>query len=70
MKDFSAELYTLMQGRAFKAILSSIHQLSQEQGISEREAAESVIQAFRKVDRIWSEYIFHEGVDRLKSQPG
>lgn len=69
-RDFSAELYTLIESPAFRAILSSIRQLARSQGVSEREAAEAMIQTFRKVDRVWSDYIFQEGIDRLKNQIG
>jgi len=67
-RDFSAELYALIESPAFRTILNAIRQLARLQGISDREAAESLIQTFRKVDRIWGDYIFQEGIDRLKNQ--
>lgn len=67
-KDFSRELFELTESSAFKAILSAVKQLSQLQGISERQASEQVIQTFRKMDEVWGEYLFHEGVDRLRGQ--
>jgi hypothetical protein len=69
-RDFSAELYALIESPAFRSILSAIKQMARAQGISEREAAEAVIQTFRKVDRIWGEYVFQEGIDRLRGQVG
>jgi hypothetical protein len=65
-RDFAAELYELTESASFKAILSAVRQLSRVQGISERQAAEHVIQTFRKMDEVWSEYLFREGVDRLR----
>jgi hypothetical protein len=66
-RDFSSELATLVQSSAFQVILSSVKQLSRLEGISEREAAEKLIQTFRKLDQTWSDYVFKEGVDRLRS---
>lgn len=65
-RDFSAELYQLTQSSSFKTILSAVRNLSRIQGISERQAAEEVIQTFRKMDEIWSQYLVREGVDRLR----
>ncbi len=65
-RDFSAELAALTESAPFKAILNAVRQLSCVQGIPERQAAEEVIAAFRKMDDIWSEYIFKEGLDRLR----
>ena len=65
-RDFSAELYQLTQSASFKAILSAVRHLSRVQGIHERQAAEQVIQTFRKMDEIWGEYLYREGVDRLR----
>ena len=67
-RDFTAELCGLMQGSAFKAIMGAIKTLAREESLSEKDAAERLIQTFRKVDRIWLDYIFQEGIDRLKNQ--
>lgn len=69
VRDFTAELYGLMQSRAFKAILGAIKTLARDESLSEKDAAERLIQTFRKVDRIWLDYVFQEGIDRLKHQP-
>ncbi len=66
-RDFSGELYALVDSAAFRAILNGIRQLARLQGITDREAAENVISTFRKVDRLWTDYIFQEGMDRVKS---
>jgi hypothetical protein len=69
-RDFSSELYELTESASFKAILSAVKQLARVQGIQERQAAEQVIQTFRKVDEIWGEYFFREGVDRMRNTRG
>lgn len=66
VRDFSAELAQLVESPAFRCILASARQLSKMQSISEREAAEQIIRAFRKAERIWDDYLFQEGLDRLK----
>jgi hypothetical protein len=70
VRDFSTELYALVESQAFRTILNAVRQHARLQGISERQAAEQVIQTFRKVDRLWSDYVFQEGVDRLRNQMG
>ncbi len=65
-RDFTGELSALSETSAFKTILNSIRQLSQIHGINERQAAEEVIQTFRKMDEIWGEYVFREGLDKLR----
>ncbi len=42
--------------------------MARTQQITEKEAAEQMVETFRKMDKIWGEYIFQEGVDRLKKQ--
>jgi hypothetical protein len=65
-RDFSGELYELSESSSFKAILNSVRQLSRIHGITERQAAEEVIQTFRKMDEIWGEYVFREGLDKIR----
>lgn len=64
----SAELHSLMESPAFRAILGAVRQLSRMENITEREASEQLIRAFRKADKLWSGYVHQEGIDRLKSQ--
>ena len=65
-RDFAGELYQLVETPAFEAILSAIRNLAVSSGMSERQAAEAIVQTFRKVDQVWTEYVFQEGVDRLR----
>jgi hypothetical protein len=65
-RDFSEELFGLVQSPAFRAILNSVKTHSRNEGITERLAAEQIIETFRKMDRIWGEYIAQEGIERLQ----
>lgn len=67
LRDFSAEMVSLIDSPAFRSILSSIRQLARSQGISEREAAENVIQTYRRLDRLWESYLIQEGVEKIRS---
>jgi hypothetical protein len=67
-RDFSAELHQLMDGASFKTILNAVRQLSCVQGISEQQAAEELVETFRKLDSLWDDYIYKEGVGRLRGQ--
>lgn len=69
-RDFSGELFALVETPAFRAILAAVRNLSRSQGISDREAAETLVETFRKIDGLWSAYVFQEGVDRLRSPSG
>lgn len=65
--DVSSELFGLSDSPAFKTILAAINALSREQGVAEHEAATQVIQTFRKMDKLWSEQLLHEGYARIKN---
>jgi hypothetical protein len=65
--SLSDEVYQMMNSPAFRSILVAVRQLSLEQGITEQCAAEEVIRTFRKIDTLWSEFVFQEGVNRLGS---
>ena len=65
-RDFSNELYNLVDSPSFEAILHGIRHLSNSQGVSERQAAEQIVKTFRKLDQVWTDYIFQEGVDRVQ----
>jgi tRNA nucleotidyltransferase/poly(A) polymerase len=63
------ELHLLLQSPAYRQILDATRRLATSQNVTETTAAEQLIAAFRKVDQIWSEYVFMEGVARLR-EPG
>ena len=67
-RNASSELHGLMESAPFRVILTAVRQLARTQGITERQAAEQMIQTFRKVDQIWGDYVYQEGVDRLRGQ--
>lgn len=66
-RDFSAELHELTDSAPFKAILSAVRQLSRIHGMTERQAVEQIIHTFRKMDQVWGEYVFREGLEKIKS---
>ena len=66
--DSAEEIHTLMDSPGFGAILQSIQLLAGEQGISEIDAAGELIRTFRRMDRLWTDYLIAEGVERLKLQ--
>jgi hypothetical protein len=65
-RDHSQELFALMESPAFKALMDACRAFARNQGISDREAAEELILVFRKADTLWADYVFQQGVERLK----
>ena len=65
--DHGTELYQLVQTPGFKAITEAVRILARSQGMSEKDAAETLIDTFRKVDQIWKDFVYSEGLKRLKS---
>ena len=66
LSNYSIKLSELVQGKPFQAILGAIREYAAQTGLSEEQAAEEVVQTFRDIDRVWDEYIFQEGLDKLK----
>lgn len=69
VRDYSAELCAVMESPGFRAVLTAVRTLAAAEGLSERRAAETILQTFRRVDRIWGDYLIQEGIDRLKNSP-
>ena len=67
-QNASARLQELMRKPGFQIILRAMRDYAQEYGVSEQAAAQAMIQAFRELDGIWDDFIFQEGLDRLKGQ--
>lgn len=67
-EDVSSELYALVESPEYQALLQASQLLSKQQGLSPREAAEKLIKTFRKLDRLWGEYLLREGADRLRGR--
>jgi LPS sulfotransferase NodH len=70
VRDFSAELFHLVETPAFHAILGAVRQLAKTQGVSERDAARTIIETFRNLDKLWGDYLFQEGVEQLRGKSG
>ena len=67
-KDFAAELKSLTESTGFKAILSAVKQLSQVHGLTEKEAAEKIIETFKQMDQLWCEYVSQEGLEKIRTR--
>jgi len=65
----SDELHRLVNSPAFREILEASRRLSASQGLSPQVAAETLIRTFRKVDQIWSDYVYSEGIARIREHP-
>jgi hypothetical protein len=66
LSNYSSKLNDLVQSNAFRAILDAIQAHARASGVSEEQAAEELVQTFRDIDKVWDEYIFQEGLDKLK----
>ncbi len=66
--DFTEQFKEISDSPAFHCILKAITTLAAEQNMSPEAAAEQVIQIFRKADKLWDNYIFYEGLEKLKSK--
>ncbi len=65
--NYSEKLELLLQSPPFQAILQAIRNYSIEAGVSEEQASEEIVKSFRDIDQIWDEYIFQEGLDKLRT---
>ncbi|MCC7440139.1 MAG: hypothetical protein IT285_00810 [Bdellovibrionales bacterium] len=65
-EEFSEELFRVMKSPAFHCILSSVQALAQRERLSERDAAEKLVQTFRKLDSLWSRYVVREGLEKIR----
>ena len=52
--------------KSFQAILGAIREHAAANDIPEELAAEEIVQTFRDIDRVWDDYIFQEGLNKLK----
>lgn len=68
IQDVSHLLEKLIETPAFRVILLAIRQHARNLEVSEKQAAEQIIETFRKLDELWSHYLFQEGMSRLKGR--
>lgn len=66
-RSYTQEMLDLVQTPAFRSLLGAIRTHAKQAGIPERQAAEQMISAFRRMDNLWAEYLIQEGVQRLKT---
>ena len=62
------ELEQLMQDPAYRQIIEAVSRLAESQGVDHLQAAEKLICSFRKADRIWSNYVFLQGLQQIQRQ--
>ncbi len=60
------ELTELLETPAAEAILQSVINLSQKEGISHSDASVLLINVFRKLDSLWTECLIQEGAESLQ----
>ena len=67
-RNHSDELFKWMESPGFQAILESIRHLALSRRISEKDAAQEIIEVFRAVDSLWGDYVYQQGIEKLKIQ--
>lgn len=65
-EDLSVAICDLVKKPAFKALLGAMSSLSNELGISPKEAADQMISTFRQLDNLWERYLIQEGLEQLR----
>jgi len=66
--SYEDRLNELKKSPALNALGKSIAILSKEQGISNDQAAQQIVETIRSLDKIWTDFVVMEGLDRLKEQ--
>ena len=62
-----SDILDIMKSSSFNAILVAVRYLAQSESISEALAAERIIATFRKADQAWSDYVYNEGLAKIRS---
>jgi hypothetical protein len=65
--SYEERLGKINRSPAIDAINKAIIHLSDSQNITRDQAALQIIDAFRELDSIWSDYVTMEGIEHLKS---
>lgn len=61
------DLGQLLHTPAFEMFAVSVQKLAEQQGCSPEEAAEEMLRIIRRVDDIWRDYVFQEGIERIRN---
>ena len=64
----SPTLRDVLASPGYQAILNAVRSHARAQGITEKVAAEELIETFRNLDALWFESVFMEGLGKLKNQ--
>lgn len=63
---YEERLKELNQSPAMKALSKAITLLSESEKVSRDQAALMLIETIRDLDKVWTDYVTMEGIDRLK----
>ncbi len=66
-QDPSSAICELMDSPAFHTILAAVRQHARLQSLPEKQAAEQIIRCFRQVDQLWHDYVFQQGMEKIKN---
>lgn len=69
-QKLNEELFQTLNEPAFQAVLNAVRRFAQETGLSERDAAEALIRAFRKMDSLWCQTLYREGMEKIRQTLG
>lgn len=68
--NFQERLQVVCQSKAIEAIGIAAKHLADAENISHDQAMGKLIETFRELDSIWSDYVMMEGLGRLKDMLG
>jgi len=66
-QEFETELKKHSESPALAALEKAIDHLSESESISRDQAALQLVKFVRDLDKVWTDYVFLEGIDRLKN---
>lgn len=65
-RDWACEIQRLMETQAFASLMGAIRHLARARGLSETAAAEEMVLTLRSLERLWQEYVYQEGLARIR----
>lgn len=68
-QNLSEDLQKHIKTPEFQYFVKMVKQFAEQENLSYQEAAESIVDTFRKVDKIWKEFVYQEGIKKLKQTP-
>lgn len=65
-RDWTGEIQRLMETQAFASLMGAVRHLARARGLSEAVAAEEMVATLRSLERLWREYVYQEGLERIR----